>query len=116
MSARLTVRLGARAAIAIGAYEGPQWGRMRSSDCVVSISQSGPMSGNVQWNTVYHDRAVRQLGVQGVAVPDDLSAHIAPLGWEHIALTDDYVWSAARPEAGFRPLRDVRAAFLPQAA
>ena len=59
---------------------------------------------------------MRQLGVQGVAVPDDLLAHVAPLGWEHIALTGDYVWSTARPEAGFRPLRDIRAAFLPQAA
>jgi hypothetical protein len=48
-------------------------------------------------------------------VPNDLLAHVAPLGWEHIALTGDYVWSAG-PEAGFRPLRDVRAAFLPQAA
>jgi len=70
----------------------------------------------VHWNTVYLDRAVRQLLAQGVAVPDDLLAHVAPLGWEHIALTGDYVWSAAGPEAGFRPLRDVRAAFLPQAA
>jgi hypothetical protein len=39
-----------------------------------------------------------------------------PLGWEHIALTGDYVWSAAAPEPGFWPLRDVRTAFLPQAA
>jgi TnpA family transposase len=70
----------------------------------------------VHWNTVYLDRAVRQLRAQGVAVPDDLLAHIAPLGWEHIALTGDYLWSTARPEAGFRSLREVRAAFLPQAA
>ena len=62
----------------------------------------------VHWNTVYLDRAVRQLRAQGVAVLDDLLAHVAPLGWEHIALTGDYVWSAAGPEAGFRPLRDVR--------
>jgi hypothetical protein len=54
--------------------------------------------------------------VQGVAIPDDLLAHVAPLGWEHIALTGYYVWSAASPEAGFRPLRDVRATFLPRAA
>jgi TnpA family transposase len=70
----------------------------------------------VHWNTVYLDRAVWQLRAQGIAVPDDLLTHVAPLGWEHIALTGDYVWSTARPEAGFRPLRDVRAAFLPQAA
>src|SRR5262249_51184476 len=57
----------------------------------------------VHWNTVYLDRAVRQLGVQGVAVPDDLLARVAALGWEHIALTGDYVWSTARPNVGFRP-------------
>ena len=70
----------------------------------------------VHWNTVYLDRAVQQLRVQGAAVPDDLLAHVAPLGWEHIALTGDYVWSGVRPETGFRPLRDVRSAFLPRAA
>ena len=70
----------------------------------------------VHWNTVYLARAVHQLRAQGITVPNDLLAHVAPLGWEHIALTGDYVWSTAEPQAGFRPLRDVRAAFLPQAA
>jgi TnpA family transposase len=70
----------------------------------------------VHWNTVYLDRAVQQLRSQGVVVPNDILAHVAPLGWEHIALTGDYVWSAVKPEPGFRPLRDVHAAFLPLAA
>lgn len=70
----------------------------------------------VHWNTVYLDRAIQQLRGQGVVVPDDLLAHVAPLGWEHIALTGDYVWSAVKPEPSFRPLRDVYAAFLPVAA
>jgi TnpA family transposase len=74
------------------------------------------MAAIVHWNTVYLDRAVRQLRAQGNLVPDDLLAHVAPLGWEHIALTGDYVWSTVKPQTGFRPLRDVRAAFLPQAA
>jgi hypothetical protein len=43
---------------------------------------------------------------------NDLLAHVAPLGWEHIALTRDYVWSTVKPESSFRPLRDIRAAFL----
>jgi Tn3 transposase DDE domain len=73
-------------------------------------------AGIVHWNTVYLDRAVQQLRAQRVAVPDDLLAHVAPLGWEHIALTGDYVWSAIKPEPSFRPLRDVRVAFLPRAA
>jgi TnpA family transposase len=70
----------------------------------------------VHWNAVYLDCAVRQLRAQGDLVQDDLLAHVAPLGWEHIALTGDYVWSGITPQAGFRPLRDVRAAFLPEAA
>jgi 2-hydroxychromene-2-carboxylate isomerase len=70
----------------------------------------------VHWNTVYLDRAVRQLRAQGDFAQDELLAHVAPLGWEHIALTGDYVWSGVTPQAGFRPLRDVRAPFLPEAA
>jgi len=70
----------------------------------------------VHWNTVYLDRAVRHLRARSAVVPDDLLAHVAPLGWEHIALTGDYVWSGVTPQAEFRQLRDVRAAFLPQAA
>jgi len=70
----------------------------------------------VHWNTVYLDRAVQQLRAQDVAIPDDLLEHVAPLGWEHIALTGDYVWSGVRPETAFRPLRDVRFPFLPRAA
>jgi hypothetical protein len=54
----------------------------------------------VHWNTVYLDRAVRQLCAQGVAVPDDLLAHVAPLGWEHIGLTGDYVWTEANRRFG----------------
>src|SRR6266446_10196984 len=53
----------------------------------------------VHWNTVYLDRAVRQLRAQGATVPDDLLAHVAPLGWEHIGLTGDYVWTEANPVA-----------------
>ena len=46
----------------------------------------------------------------------DLLAHVAPLGWEHIGLTGDYVWTEANPAAPFRPLREVRPMFQPQAA
>ena len=49
----------------------------------------------VHWNTVYLDLAVQHLRTRGVSVPDSLLAHVAPLGWEHIALTGDYVWSHA---------------------
>jgi len=45
-----------------------------------------------------------------------LLAHVAPLGWEHIGLTGDYVWTEANPAAPFRPLREVRSMFQPHAA
>jgi hypothetical protein len=51
----------------------------------------------VHWNTVYLDRAVLHLGDQGADVPDDLLAHVAPLGWEHIGLTGDEVWTQVNP-------------------
>src|SRR4051812_36105908 len=63
----------------------------------------------IHWNTVYLDLAVRRLRTDGIAVPDEKLAHIAPLEWEHISLTGDYDWAAASPPpGGFRPLRDVR--------
>ena len=58
------------------------------------------------WNTVYLDRAVRHLRASGIEVPDELLAHVAPLGWEHIGLTGDYLWSEMdKPRERFRPLR-----------
>ncbi len=40
-------------------------------------------------------------------MPDTLLAHLAPLGWQHINLTGDYLWDAdgERGQDGFRPLR-----------
>jgi hypothetical protein len=70
----------------------------------------------VHWNTVYLDRAVQHLRARGVTILDDLLAHVAPLGWEHIALTGDYIWNDNHPGTDFRPLRNVRGAFLPQVA
>lgn len=52
------------------------------------------------------DRAVRHLRGSGVHVPDELLAHVAPLGWEHIGLTGDYLWAEIdKPRERFRPLR-----------
>ena len=70
----------------------------------------------VHWNTVYLDRAVQHLRAQGVTIPDDLLAHVAPLGWQHIALTGDYVWTNRKAISSFRPLRVVPVAFLSRAA
>jgi TnpA family transposase len=70
----------------------------------------------VHWNTVYLERAVQHLKAQGVSIPDDLLPHVAPLGWEHITLTGDYVWAGTEPASNFRPLNDVRPTFMPRAA
>ena len=61
----------------------------------------------VLWNTVYLGRALDALRCRGEVVPDALLAHIAPLGWQHINLTGDYLWDAdaAIGPSGFRPLR-----------
>ena len=60
----------------------------------------------VYWNTLYMGRAVEHLRASGHPAPDDLLAHVAPLGWTHISLTGDYLWR--EPAAGaddFLPLR-----------
>jgi TnpA family transposase len=62
------------------------------------------------WNTVYLGRAVEALRRRGEAVPDALLAHLAPLGWQHVNLTGDYLWDTGATLApdGFRPLRGGR--------
>ena len=59
------------------------------------------------WNTVYLERAIKMLREREQVIPDDLLAHLSPLGWEHINLTGDYVWE---PTSGVekRPLRQLR--------
>lgn len=61
----------------------------------------------ILWNTKYLGVAYADLRRQGRPVNGDLLRHVAPLGWEHIGLTGDYVWSTAElPAAGMlRPLR-----------
>jgi TnpA family transposase len=66
----------------------------------------------ILWNTVYLGRAVDELRSRGEIIPDDLLAHVAPLGWEHIAFNGDYVWPAEPLGNAFRPLRNPRAEFL----
>jgi TnpA family transposase len=70
------------------------------------------------WNTTYLDRALDSLRQQGEFVPDKLLAHLAPVGWQHINLTGDYLWDAdasVGPD-GFRPLRTTIAQPLARAA
>jgi hypothetical protein len=61
------------------------------------------------WNTTYLDRAIQVLRRRGEPVPNELLAHLAPVGWQHINLTGDYLWDtdASIEPDGFRPLRHV---------
>ena len=61
----------------------------------------------VLWNTVYLGRALDTVRRRGDIMPDALLAHLAPLGWQHINLTGDYLWGVDTGVDldGFRPLR-----------
>ena len=58
------------------------------------------------WNTLYMERAVNHLRARDVAAPDALLAHLSPMGWAHVSLTGDYLWTDAAAAGGFRPLND----------
>ena len=68
----------------------------------------------ILWNTTYLSRAVAYVRSQGVAITDDALSHVAPVKWDHVGLTGDYLWSDVEiPRQRFRPLRTSR--FNPQA-
>ena len=46
------------------------------------------------WNTLYLDRALNDLRCGGEMIPEALLAHLAPVGWQPINLTGDYLWDA----------------------
>ena len=58
----------------------------------------------VYWNTLYLEPAFAELNRDGIPTPLDIIKHITPLGWQHISLTGDYIWT---PTDGvdLRPLR-----------
>jgi len=59
------------------------------------------------WNTVYLERVTAHLRAKGERIDEELLGHLSPLGWEHVNLTGDYVWTPGRPmkPGAFRPLR-----------
>jgi hypothetical protein len=60
----------------------------------------------ILWNTTCLARTIRYVRGQGVALTDERLAHVAPVKWDHIALTGGYLWSEIeRPRERFRPLR-----------
>jgi hypothetical protein len=49
------------------------------------------------FNCRYLGRAVDDLRRYGVATDDRRLRRLSPLGWDHINLTGDYVWSDSQP-------------------
>jgi hypothetical protein len=62
----------------------------------------------ILWNTRYLQEAFDTLGREVSPPSQALLRHVAPLGWEHISLTGDYIWTDdAQPAPGLlRPLRE----------
>jgi hypothetical protein len=68
-----------------------------------SSERLGPgHSGHCTLEHCYLGRALNGVRYRGDVIPDALLAHPAPLGWQHINLTGDYLWAsstALEPEA-----------------
>lgn len=61
----------------------------------------------ILWNSRYLAAAFENLDQRGQSFTPEIKKHTAPLGWEHISLTGDYIWNDQRQPApgGLRPLR-----------
>lgn len=61
----------------------------------------------VLFNCRYLDRAVTALRARGTTIDGALLPRLSPLGWDHINLTGDYVWSDSLPldPDGYMPLK-----------
>ena len=61
----------------------------------------------ILWNSRYLAAAFESLWRDGQPLLSDIMKHVAPLGWEHISLTGDYIWNErSQPTDGqLRPLR-----------
>ena len=46
----------------------------------------------IVWNTVLQEQTVTALRAEGQDVQDEHLPHLAPLGWERIILTGEYLW------------------------
>ena len=61
----------------------------------------------ILFNCRYLGRALAHMRAQGLTIDETLIPQLSPLGWDHINLTGDYVWSdnLAIGADGFMPLR-----------
>lgn len=71
----------------------------------------------VLWNTTYLEAVLRHMEQQGKEIPAEFLQHLSPLGWQHINLTGDYLWTDHDLTTGtLRPLRQKIGATVPQKA
>ena len=53
--------------------------------------------------------AIAALAETGQPVPDEIIAHLSPMGWEHITLTGSYYWREFKSDINvLRPLRTLQ--------
>ncbi|WP_230190017.1 Tn3 family transposase, partial [Sphingobium sp. CECT 9361] len=77
--------------------------RVLQDDQNRSFGPTGP-------NTTYMQAARMHLASLGRSIPPDLLQHLSPLGWQHINLTGDYLWTDPdAPSPALRPLRQMHA-------
>ena len=49
----------------------------------------------VLFNCRYLGRALGEMRSRGMPIDETLIPQLSPLGWDHINLTGDYIWSEA---------------------
>ena len=60
----------------------------------------------VLWNTTYLEAVRQHLDISEKPVRPELLRHLSPLGWQHINLTGDYLWTDPDvPSDALRPLQ-----------
>lgn len=61
----------------------------------------------ILFNCRYLGRALGEMRSRGHMIDEALIPQLSPLGWDHINLTGDYVWSdvTTLDRDGFLPLR-----------
>lgn len=84
----------------------PTQTRIKMGSAVSTRNRLDPTRVLVSYRTFPQRWAFRPVQ-KGRFVSSGLLAHLAPLGWQHINLTGDYLWGADSTfgSDGFRPLR-----------
>jgi hypothetical protein len=61
----------------------------------------------VAWNTVYLETRLSRVSAPGKEIGTNFTGSFVAPGWEHINLTEDYVWHSNKrfTQGRFRPLR-----------